>query len=167
MIESINQTQHKLDRYLNSKSYINLFFLFFIVKFIFLTATSIIATKIDPSLTSNPIDDEKIIYIFVMLVIVAPVLETFIFQLAIIEIGFEFKWSKKLLVSISSVLFALSHHYNWIYVGIMFFIGFIFAYSYMIVRNKYDMTKATLFVISLHAMSNLIAFLNNNIFEFF
>lgn len=167
MIESINQAQHKLDHYLNSKSYINLFLIFFIIKFIFLTVTSIIATRIDPSFTSNPIDNENIIYIFAMLVILAPVLETFIFQLAIIEIGFEFKLRRRLLVLISSVLFALSHHYNWMYVGIMFFIGFIFAYSYMIVRNKFDVTKATLFVISLHAMSNLIAFLNNNVFKFF
>jgi len=167
MTESINQAHRKLDHYLNSKSYINLFLIFFIIKFIFLTVTSIIATRIDPSFTSNPIDNENIIYIFAMLVIIAPVLETFIFQLAIIEIGLEFKLRRRLLVLISSILFALSHHYNWVYVGIMFFIGFIFAYSYMIVRNKYDMTKATLFVISLHAMSNLIAFLNNNVFKFF
>lgn len=167
MIESINQAQRKLDHYLNSKSYINLFLIFFIIKFIFLTVTSIIATRIDPSFTSNPIDNENIIYIFAMLVILAPVLGTFIFQLAIIEIGFEFKLRRRLLVLISSVLFALSHHYNWVYVGIMFIIGFIFAYSYMIIRNKFDVTKATLFVISLHAMSNLIAFLNNNVFKFF
>lgn len=167
MIQSINQIQRKLDHYLKSKSYINLFFLFFVVKLTFLTVTSIIATKIDPNLTANPIDGENIIYIFAMLVIVAPVLETFIFQSAVIEVGFEFKLRRRLLVLISSLLFAFSHYYNWVYVGIMFFIGFIFAYSYMIVRSKFDITKATLFVISLHAMSNLIAFLNNNIFEFF
>lgn len=91
MIESINQIQHKLDYYLKSKSFINLFIIFFVVEFTFSTVTSLIATRIDPSFTSNPIDNENIIYIFAMLVILASVLETFIFQLAIIEIGFEFK----------------------------------------------------------------------------
>src|SRR5690606_5004096 len=123
MIKIAYQIQSQLTSYLQSKSYIQLFFIFLIVKLTFSGVTAFIATMIDPSLTSNPIENESIFFAFMMLVIVAPVIETFIFQLAVIEIGYEFKLRGRLLVLLSAILFGISHYYNWVYVMVMVFTG--------------------------------------------
>ncbi|MGK9119087.1 CPBP family intramembrane glutamic endopeptidase [Olivibacter jilunii] len=167
MIKIAYQIQSQLTSYLQSKSYIQLFFIFLTVKLTFSGVTAFIATMIDPDLTYNPIEKESIYVIFIISVIVAPVIETFIFQLAVIEIGYEFKLRGRLPVLLSAILFGISHYYNWVYAMVMIFIGFIFAYSYVFIRNQYDIAKATLFVVSLHAASNLVSFLNNNVFNFF
>lgn len=167
MIKIAYQIQYQLTSYLQSKSYIQLFFIFLIAEMTFSGVTAFIATMIDPDLTYNPIEKESIYVIFIISVIVAPVIETFIFQLAVIEIGYEFKLRGRLLVLLSAILFGISHYYNWVYAMVMVFTGFIFAYSYVFIRNQYDIAKATLFVASLHAASNLVSFLNNNVFNFF
>ncbi|MEH6306191.1 CPBP family intramembrane glutamic endopeptidase [Olivibacter sp. CPCC 100613] len=167
MTEAIDGVKYKLNVYLTPKSYGKLFFIFLIVKLTFSTVTSFVVTMIDPNLTSNPVEKESDLFIFMMSVVVAPLIETFVFQLAVMEIGREFMISRRWLMYLSAILFGTAHFYNLIYALTMFFTGLIFAYSYLFIRNKYDIAKATLFVVSLHAVSNLVAFLNNNVFHFF
>jgi len=166
-MNNILQISGKIDNYFRTKSFTTLFIIFFFIEFFYSTTTALIATQIDPSLTYNPIDDRSRFVIFIVSVIIAPVIETLIYQLAIMEISYKFKLKESLAISISSILFGLSHNYNWVYMAVMIFIGFIFAYSYSIIRSKYGTFKATVFVILLHAMANLITFLNNEVFEFF
>ncbi|MEH6305631.1 CPBP family intramembrane glutamic endopeptidase [Olivibacter sp. CPCC 100613] len=167
MIKIAYQIQSQLTSYLQSKSYIQLFFIFLIAEMTFSGVTAFIATMIDPDLTYNPIEKESIYVIFIISVIVAPIIETFIFQRGVIEIGYRFKLKGRWLVFLSAILFGTAHHYNLVYALIMFFIGLLFAYSYLIIRNRYDTAKATLFVVLLHAASNLVAFLNNDVFDLF
>lgn len=96
---------------------------------------------------------------FLYIVILAPIVETFLFQLGIIRVLQVFLKinNKKILILISSIVFALPHTYSPLYIFIMFFHGLIYAYSFIIYDDKEY--HPYLIVTLMHSLSNLIAFL--------
>lgn len=164
MIKSIHKTATKLDLYLRNVSIWSLFPIFFLIDFVYSYVTATIALKVDPSLVATPFDEMSQFKIFMITVIIAPIMETIIYQNIVMGLCYKFKVKSLYAVLVSSILFALAHSYNLTYIGIMLVPGFIFAYAYFIVREKRNVFRATLFVISLHAFSNLIAFFYNDIF---
>ena len=142
------------------------FCLVFAITFAFKLITALIATYFDPSLTDNPVVTESLVGNFILMVIIAPLIETLIYQFAIIEIGFRLKFHPLLSIIISALAFGLSHHYNIVYVLITTVSGFIYAYYYTALRPQ-NYTNRFVLVALLHSLFNLIAFLNNYIFKFF
>lgn len=141
------------------------FILIFLIYFSFKFITAVIANYFDPTLTSSSLKNESLLAKFFIIVIIAPILETIIYQFAIIEIGFKLKIPPIFIIIISSLVFGFSHWYNPVYVLVTTVIGFILAYYYTALRNQ-NYTNRVVLVILLHALSNLIAFLNNHIFHF-
>jgi hypothetical protein len=89
----------------------------------------------------------------VLLVILAPILETLIFQYAIIEMIKSKRGSDGLAVVVSALAFGLTHVYSVQYFTATFFSGLLFALIYLAFQMKNKMP--VLFVTILHAAYNL------------
>lgn len=90
--------------------------------------------------------------------ILAPIIETLIFQYAVIEILNAVKILKEkniAIVIISAVLFGISHSYSYLYVFYAFIIGLLLAYSYLTYKKKNF--SAFWVVFWIHCMRNTIS----------
>ncbi|WP_420878613.1 type II CAAX prenyl endopeptidase Rce1 family protein [Roseivirga pacifica] len=98
-----------------------------------------------------------------MSVILAPILETIIFQFAIIEtIQFTFERLNRVrIVSIlvSGLLFGLSHSYNLYYISIMIGIGIYFAWVYTFISDWKSKKTAFWSITFIHGLNNLTGFI--------
>ncbi|WP_133227976.1 CPBP family intramembrane glutamic endopeptidase [Mucilaginibacter psychrotolerans] len=111
-----------------------------------------------PGLDGNPIDKESVPEQLFLACIVAPLIETLIFQYAVIKllkrIGIR---NFYLLLTIPAVLFGLSHYYNPLYIMAMFIGGLIMNYLFLYCQaNGY---KAFWWVALLHCLYNLFGIL--------
>lgn len=139
--------------------------LFFFILFIYTVTTSSISNLFDPSLLETSMSKEKnLMFVFFMLVVVAPIFETLIYQTAVIEILLKFKIGMRGAIVISALLFGLSHSYSFIYILLAIGTGFVLAYYYASLREQGKINKI-LFVTILHALINLVVFIHNHIFN--
>jgi membrane protease YdiL (CAAX protease family) len=101
-------------------------------------------------------------------IIVAPLIETLLFQALIIEITCRFiKRPRKniwISVIVSSVAFALSHTYCISYIFITFLAGIILALAYYLGRYRKEGVIVLVFVI--HSVYNLITSLSSDALTF-
>lgn len=95
-------------------------------------------------------------------VVVAPLLETFIFQYALLEFFLylfgKLKYTHLISVVLSGILFGLIHSFNTFYVFATFIAGIIFAYEYIYFYKK-SRTLAFWAVFFTHFINNLTAYL--------
>jgi len=96
---------------------------------------------------------------FLLLVIVAPVLETIIFQFLILEFFRLGRINPSIAISISGLAFGSVHYFN----SYCFFefaattlTGVLWAYFYMITKERKGVS-AFLLIVSIHAFENLLA----------
>lgn len=103
-------------------------------------------------------------YIFIATVLIAPVLETLIFQYGIIELSLRLKNKNKILYAIlaSAILFSLSHYYNIFYILSSFILGLAFATFYIIAKIRKDINPFYL-LFSIHCLINFVAFIFNDV----
>lgn len=130
------------------------FIIFLLLKLTFSFLTSIIATYFDPTSTQNPIDKYDITANIILSLIIAPLLETLLFQYALIELLLKTKLSPLFIIAISSLLFGLSHNYNISYIIATTISGFFYATYYYKLRNQGRLTGFLLITL-LHSLSNL------------
>ena len=97
---------------------------------------------------------------FFLLVLIAPFLETALFQMLVIEGFIRLKIRPIVAVIVSAVLFSLAHSYNAVYMLAVFPAGLIFGYYYYILRTQ-DKAIAFLSVAALHAAVNFLTYINN------
>lgn len=83
---------------------------------------------------SNPISFSSIYEEFFLVVILAPFVETFFFQFG--PIYLLRKYNPIIIITISSLLFGLSHWYNFLNFIYGFAIGLLFAISYVLVDKR-------------------------------
>ena len=112
--------------------------------------------------------DQSLIVIFLISVVFAPIFETLVFQYVIIEgVYFLMKMNKKSFligIVLSSILFGLSHFYNWIYVFLATIQGISFALVYNVAKKRKDMSPFIITWVT-HIFLNVFAFLMNDIFS--
>lgn len=99
---------------------------------------------------------------FVMVVFVAPMIETLIFQYLIINqvyVSYGGKKSKLLAILISSITFGLTHFYNLNYFLIGTICGVLLAYSFCDFKEKTNYLSAIFYVFLIHSLSSLYVFL--------
>ena len=89
----------------------------------------------------GPIDVETATLIYKVLAgsILAPIIETLIFQCAVIEKLSSIRILKEkniIIVIASAMLFAISHSYSYLYIFYTFIIGLLLAYSYLVYKKK-------------------------------
>lgn len=98
----------------------------------------------------------------ILLLVVAPLVETLIFKTLVINLSSHLLkranvYSKKTPVLISAVLFALIHTYNLTYVIVTFFAGLLFATLYVIMQKRKE--NAFLGVSVAHSSHNLYCYI--------
>jgi len=133
---------------------------------IYSISTSLLVTAIDPTLTETNLQTTHLIQTFIVTVIFGPIAETIVFQFLLIEGLLALRLRIGFVITIAAVLFAATHHYNWVYVVVMLFSGLAYGYYYWLLR-RWSITEAFLWVLLLHASWNFIAFLNNDVLEWF
>ena len=121
---------------------------------------SSIASFTSNLLTGNPLNNGVKGFLnckeeFILVVIVAPILETLIFQYLIINF-FLTKTKSFYACVISSLIFALQHMYNLFYFVLTLFVGLIFAYLYVIGKKR---NYGFILVAVAHSLYNLIVFI--------
>lgn len=100
---------------------------------------------------------------FLATVILAPFLETIIFQVIVIELLIRLRVRPLIAILTSALLFALSHNYHIFYILAVLPSGILFAYYYYILRKRKGVLFAFLVIALLHALLNLLAFLGNHV----
>jgi hypothetical protein len=112
----------------------------------------------------SPSGGKNIYILFFTVVILSPIIETYIYQ----SLPYRYlnrivflKERKYLILIISALFFGLSHFYSLFYVIYGFFMGLGFMYSYM-VRIRTD--NRTFYLIAMcHSLVNLGVFISHNI----
>lgn len=116
----------------------------------------------EPELTDS-MATNSIVLNLIIAVLLAPIIETTIFQALIIEIVFKFIKRPRLNIWIailaSSTAFALNHTYSFWYIFITFIAGVILALAYYL--GKYRKEGAFILVFIIHSMYNLLTSLYN------
>ena len=160
----MNQVLNLFDILKKRASPIPLFFMIFILNLVFDSITSFLAELYDPEITEVPfLEGLSLAEIFTLTVIIGPLIETFIFQYLIIEFLIIFKKIKvNIIILVSSLAFGCSHYYNFIYVLVMCVGGFIFASYYLYLKIK-EIRFPFLYIFSLHALWNFMAFILNDV----
>jgi len=105
--------------------------------------------------------DKSLFYKFNIVVLVGPLIETFLFQYVFIEFLLMFSKRYLVLIIISGLIFGASHYphfHNFLYSFFAFIAGFLFASIYIISKKRKDL-NAFYMVFLVHSCSNLIAFL--------
>ncbi|NTD96334.1 CPBP family intramembrane metalloprotease [Agrobacterium tumefaciens] len=101
---------------------------------------------------------------FLIVIIIAPIIETLIFQYLLIETMLGLKLHPWLCIIVSGSLFGTSHWFNWAYILALSGVGFMPGYYYLALKKQYFLNKLV-FVILIHALSNTIACLEKNYYE--
>ena len=160
----MNQLINLFDKLKKRSSPIPLFFTVFIFDSVFSLLTSFLVSLYDPKITEIPFLEEfSLAEIFTITVIIAPLVETFIFQYLIIEFLLRFKKIKvNIIIFVSALAFGLVHDYNFIYVLVMCITGFIYASYYLYLKIK-EVKFPFLYICSLHALSNFLVFILNDV----
>jgi membrane protease YdiL (CAAX protease family) len=149
------------------------FLLFFIAMKVFYTISSslVVSWIADDSVFDiDFLQEMSISELFLVVVIAAPLLETFLFQYLIIELVFWFESIIKkripLLIPIllSAIPFGLTHDYNTYYLVVATVSGVLFAFFYIMAKHVNGL-NAFWTVFSVHAASNLVSFILNQFFE--
>lgn len=143
-------------------------FIFFIAHLLIQLPFFFLGIEFQNSSVDSIRNDLGLTGLFIISVIVAPIFETLIFQIIIIE-GFRYLLrnliSLKLILIfstiISSLLFASDHIYSVNYYIMAFCSGFIYAALYNI--SKFRKEAAFIFPLILHSVWNFFTFIINDI----
>jgi membrane protease YdiL (CAAX protease family) len=158
------QLYHKI---INLKKYKFVILCVFVVVLIAHTTSNIILS-ISPdkaSLTNPLFENESLIYIFIIVVIFGPLLETILFQYFIIEFLLFFDKLKKnriITLIISSLIFGLSHSFNVYYFFFGLILGILLSLCYLLAKTRKDI-HPFLFTLFIHSSYNLFVFFINEI----
>ncbi len=137
--------------------------IFIDIVLLFLLSISITYTQGDEVFDLEFLSGESLSSIFFLVVIFAPIFETFLFQLLIIETVL-FVWRKLDLqnsmlfsVIISGFAFGISHAYNIYYISVTVFMGILYGLFYFVAKGHKELNPF-LIVCIIHSISNLVGF---------
>lgn len=145
-------------QYLKSCNKILYIFLMFVISIFLTVVLSPVFDFFDTSVIQSYGAEEHretVVFEFFTAVIVAPLVETLIFQFLVIEFLYLTKIGKRKIVVLSAIIFSLTHYYSIGYILYAFSMGVIFSYSYVIRKNA---TQAFLTVYAIHLLRNVLAF---------
>ena len=156
----------KINRYIRGKSFIYTFFILAAVLIIFTSLYLIyfefFSARFDIVFVEDPYGLCRASAGFVfMALVLAPLLETVIFQIAIFHLLRLIKWFRKrecYIVLISGLLFGLQHFFSLSHIIVTMFLGFFFMYVYLVRRRK----GGYWMVVLLHALYNGLLLLFDN-----
>lgn len=144
-------------------NFITLYFFIFLLDNTLVISLSLIANSFNSELMDNFSSDFSLTEVFVLSIIIGPIIETFIFQFLIIEILYKFKLNYYLISLLSALAFGFSHSYNYFYILVMILLGWLYAIYYIYLKEN-KKKFPFLVILSLHALSNIISFLIDDIY---
>lgn len=103
----------------------------------------------------------SISYKFIVAIILAPIMETFVFQY-LVFVSLKNKIKPIFIIIISALLFGLSHYYDFFYILNTIYIGLILALAYYNWNGK-RINKFWM-VVSIHSLHNLITLVVTNLY---
>lgn len=132
--------------------------------------TSEIFSYGDYSMENSVIDGMSPKGIFILSVVFAPLIETYVLQFLPIELlmailsKYKCRFVYFVAVSLSALLFAATHYFNFIYFFETFLIGIILGFGYMHICIFYKKSSYLAFfaIVFVHSFHNLFAFVYNN-----
>lgn len=133
--------------------------LLYVIGFFLSTTIGNLLTKIDSSKLKGSLENETVLFQFVVGVLLAPIIETYIFQYLIIYSLKKHIKQSAIRFFLSVLLFGVAHHYNWSYVLYGLAIGLVFATSFVLYNN---VKAGFVYTCTLHALFNLTAFIEAN-----
>ena len=145
----------QLEKFLERGSLYKVFFSATLIKILLTWILSAIISIYDETLLSNPIDNESSLFVFCVTILVAPLIETFLFQYSVFAIGDKYKAHTNLSIAVSTLLFGLAHHYNMVYVFATLLSGLFYAYLFAKIKRRESGFMACLIVALIHACNNL------------
>lgn len=146
----------KVHSYLISLSKAQLIMLFVVFNIINSLSFSALAYfNTGSGLINHSMDRMSLVNQFLMVVFIAPVIETLIFQYALIE-SIRQRIQPLYACFLSAFAFALVHFYSIYYFLFALISGLIFAYLYLLDKS---VIKATLLVLTAHILYNLLAYM--------
>lgn len=126
--------------------------------YIFEVVATLFSRSSDEGFIENYSNKEKLI----LFVIVGPILETLLFQYAVIEFCKRKKMALQYCCLLSAFIFASMHLYNVFYFLYAFVTGLLFAYLYLAGKNE---KNAILLTLVTHIIYNGIAFIGKTYFS--
>lgn len=161
MISRVNEFYDTLiNFFVNKPTYITFIYLVILIKIFPLLFVSIpIIFGFDTESNPNP-DDIASFYSIFCLVVLIPIIETFIGQYLPIVLLLKNKYiqnNKWIAVLISSVIFGIGHTQSLSYIFFGFGAGLVLAMGYMVMIKKYNVKAAFCIVSGIHAMANSIS----------
>lgn len=144
---------------LEGKKIIRLFFLIFLFKLIngyVFTYINYRYFKLENAIFEELSEKEM----FFLAVVLAPIIETLIFQLFLYRLINKTRINNTLIIIIlMSFAFSQAHWYHWLYVVAAFINGLFLNYFYLYTYKKKNELIAVLLTIALHSFYNLFGFL--------
>lgn len=147
---------NKLDIYLRSLPTAKFILIMTLISFIVDNILLILLELLMKKDVGGPEFEEiPIVLLFLIVVIIVPIVETFIFQYLIIRILKKINFLKNrmvLVMFISAVVFGASHTYSIFYMFITFISGLLLAYAFIVYEDK----KASAFwvTMAIHGLMN-------------
>ncbi|NFP92699.1 CPBP family glutamic-type intramembrane protease [Clostridium sporogenes] len=151
---------YKINKFLKNLTY----FKFILIITLCTVATSAILGVIDYFFYIEPsanlvVSESNFISEFILVIIIAPLIETLIFQYSIIKFLRNFNILKNnniIIILISSILFGLSHPYSLTYIINTTILGIFLSYSFVIYENKNE--SPFWVVCAIHSLKNFTSF---------
>lgn len=119
----------------------------------------------DADFGDNAMKGKSLTHIFVLVVIVAPIFETLLFNVLPIKIVQYFIKNKYAIILVSSIGFALIHTYSILYVIMTYFGAMGLNTFYLVIEEKKGFINAVGLTILLHAVYNVFGFLLLEVFD--
>lgn len=152
--------------YLSNFSVVKLWFLLLLAKCTYSLSSSIVLSHYFPKALENSFLEKVSIGEQLFLsVLLAPLLETALFQTLFFEVLFRDRQKRRLTifgVILSGVSFGLTHWYSLPYLFMGIVSGIFYAFAYVSFQKRGGSTF--LLVVALHAAYNLIVFIQSQIF---
>jgi hypothetical protein len=102
---------------------------------------------------------------FMIVVVLAPIFETLIFQFGVIELFGKIPWIKNhqrldvVAIISSGVIFSFSHFQSSFYIFSSFVSGLLYSGSYIFIKHRFNISIATILIMVCHCLYNLFVFL--------
>lgn len=160
-IQSLSKPTGSLSRFIDKMSFYPITYLLLLLLIGDVSVSCIFSYILFPEnshgLTfSSPLEE------FLLVIIVAPIFETLIFQSFIIKKMIQyFPNNKSIAIMASALFFGLSHYYSIPYIIKATIAGILYGLLYFILLHKKK--NPVIYIISVHAIYNLIGFIINSI----
>ena len=155
-LKSIKKSLIRIDNWLRGLSPLSFIGMMCLAHLLAILILSPILLLMPEEIPAQGFTDWSFALIFVTLILIAPIVETLLFQMLVISICT--KWWLKLkdwiAILISAALFGAGHYSSWQAILVTFTSGLIFAYSFVVYRDKKTFSPF-LMVMIIHAIFNI------------